>query len=85
MLLEYEKDIVSELKILNVHTVILYGSRARGDYNSHSDVDVIGFIDKGESFRIARFDKKISYFLIFLLKISKSSMIHILSFWVEKF
>lgn len=31
------------------HTVILYGSRARGDFNDSSDWDVIGFREVGQS------------------------------------
>lgn len=40
------------------HTIILYGSRARGDFTSTSDYDVAGIVKTGEKQRIARFDKK---------------------------
>lgn len=36
------------------HTVILYGSRARGDANDDSDWDVAGIRESGTLFRIAR-------------------------------
>lgn len=36
------------------HTVILYGSRARGDVSEESDYDVMGFRSEGEKFRDAR-------------------------------
>jgi predicted nucleotidyltransferase len=36
------------------HTVILYGSRARGDATAESDYDVLGVRDSGEAIRDAR-------------------------------
>lgn len=36
------------------HTVILYGSRSRGDWTEESDYDLIGFRDEGDKFRDAR-------------------------------
>ncbi|MNX77453.1 hypothetical protein D3C86_1089960 [compost metagenome] len=36
------------------HTVILYGSRARGDHSTHSDYDVLGIRQDGEACRDAR-------------------------------
>jgi predicted nucleotidyltransferase len=39
------------------HTIILYGSRARGDFTSTSDYDVAGIAKKGKKHRIARFDE----------------------------
>ena len=36
------------------HTVILYGSRARGDATERSDVDVLGIRETGDTFRIGR-------------------------------
>lgn len=49
--------IVEELKNkYHCHTVILYGSRARGDYTLTSDYDVAGISQAGEKQRIARFD-----------------------------
>lgn len=35
------------------HTAILYGSRARDDWDSTSDIDVIAFRDTGEHLRVA--------------------------------
>ncbi len=52
------QSIVDELTTLHhCHTIILYGSRARGDFTSASDYDVAGFTKKGEQTRIARFDE----------------------------
>ena len=34
------------------HTVILYGSRARGDFTAESDYDVVGIRGSGEEYRI---------------------------------
>ena len=51
------KDIIEELKTHGVHTIILYGSRARGDFTSSSDIDMLGFRDEGEEERIARWDE----------------------------
>lgn len=51
------RSIVEELKDkYHCHTVILYGSRARGDYTSTSDYDVAGISQSGVKHRIARFD-----------------------------
>lgn len=36
------------------HTVILYGSRARGTFSSHSDYDLLGIRTEGEDTRDAR-------------------------------
>ena len=53
------RSIIDELKNkYHCHTVILYGSRARGDYTAASDYDVAGIIKSGEKVRIARFDDK---------------------------
>ena len=35
------------------HTAILYGSRARGDWDAASDIDVIAFCDAGETGHLA--------------------------------
>lgn len=51
--------IVDELKtICHCHTIILYGSRARGDFTSTSDYDVAGITSVGDKKWIARFDEK---------------------------
>jgi predicted nucleotidyltransferase len=51
--------IIDELTSLyHCHTIILYGSRARGDFTSTSDYDVAGITKTGEKQRIARFDEK---------------------------
>lgn len=58
------KMIVTELITQrNCHTVILYGSRARGDFTSTSDYDVAGISKNGERQRIARFDKENNVYL----------------------
>lgn len=46
--------LVAELiKNHRCHTVILYGSRARGDFTNQSDYDVMGVRKAGKKFRIA--------------------------------
>ncbi|WP_233586861.1 nucleotidyltransferase domain-containing protein [Legionella sp. km772] len=51
--------IVEELTSLyHCHTIILYGSRARGDFTANSDYDVAGITKTGKKERIARFDEK---------------------------
>lgn len=53
------RSIVDELvSLYHCHTIILYGSRARGDFTSSSDYDVAGIAAVGEKKRIARFDEK---------------------------
>lgn len=47
--------VVDELtRVHGVHTVILYGSRARGDDTAESDVDVASFADVPQTLRDAR-------------------------------
>ncbi|CAM3017259.1 nucleotidyltransferase domain-containing protein [Legionella worsleiensis] len=59
-----KKDIVLQLiveeltSLYHCHTIILYGSRARGDFTSTSDYDVAGITKIGEKQRIARFDEQ---------------------------
>ena len=48
---ELINELVSKEKC---HTIILYGSFARGDYNSNSDIDVIGICQEGDFHRIVR-------------------------------
>ena len=53
------KTIIDELKTkYHCHTIILYGSRARGDHTSTSDYDVAGISSTKEQKRIARFDEE---------------------------
>ncbi len=42
------------LRVHGVHTLILYGSRARGDATAESDVDLAGFADVDATYRDAR-------------------------------
>jgi predicted nucleotidyltransferase len=52
------QSIVDELiSIHHCHTIILYGSRARGDFTSTSDYDVTGITENGKKQRIARFEE----------------------------
>ncbi|MBL7481407.1 nucleotidyltransferase domain-containing protein [Legionella bononiensis] len=52
------QSIVDELtSAYHCHTIILYGSRARGDSTATSDYDVAGITKTGEKQRIARFDE----------------------------
>ncbi len=43
------------------HTVILYGSRARGDATANSDYDILGVRKSGKRYRIA--EKRAGYYL----------------------
>ena len=53
------QSIIHELKTThNCHTIILYGSRARGDFSKTSDYDVAGITACGEKKWIARFDEE---------------------------
>lgn len=53
--MSFESDLVHELRTVHrAHTVILYGSRARGDFSDESDVDVVAFADVAETTRDAR-------------------------------
>ncbi len=38
------------VEVHRCHTVILYGSRSRGDFTDESDYDLVGFRDEGERF-----------------------------------
>lgn len=64
IIMSFKQDIVLDLiidelkSIHQCHTIILYGSRARGDYTETSDYDVAGIAASGEKKRIARFDEK---------------------------
>ncbi len=47
--------LIAEYKqVHQAHTIILYGSRARGDATAESDIDVAGFADVAETYRDAR-------------------------------
>ncbi len=61
-MIEVEKEtldsIIDELKSkYKCHTIVLYGSRARGQTTSTSDYDVIGVCKRGEKTRIAKKQK----------------------------
>lgn len=48
------KQLVYELiKKHRCHTVILYGSRARGDFTEQSDYDLMGVKKTGKKYRVA--------------------------------
>jgi predicted nucleotidyltransferase len=56
-------EIVTDLRNkYKCHCIILYGSRARGDFTSKSDYDVLGINAKGKKTRIAEYDKKHNIF-----------------------
>ena len=56
--------IIDELTLIHqCHTIILYGSRARGDYTITSDYDVAGISKEGEKQRIARLDQNNGVYL----------------------
>lgn len=72
------EDIINELIAYGAQTIILYGSRARGDFNTQSDIDIIAFRDEGESFRIARWDEQLKCYLdIFVETFSKFNESHL--------
>ncbi len=62
--LSWEQDnvlqsIIKELKMTyHCHTIILYGSRARGDFSKTSDYDIAGITTSGDKKWIARFDEE---------------------------
>lgn len=51
---ELKKKVVDLLQTQGCHTVLLYGSYARGEENETSDIDVMGFRDEGKSYRIGK-------------------------------
>lgn len=51
------EEIIQELKKISAHTIILFGSRARGDFTFFSDIDMMVFRDDIKSYKIARWDK----------------------------
>lgn len=69
------QSIIDELTSLyHCHTIILYGSRARGDSTPTSDYDVAGITKLREKKRIARFDEKHGvYHDIFVYPVRKGS------------
>jgi predicted nucleotidyltransferase len=53
--MEREAELIAELQREHaVHTIILYGSRARGDATAESDIDIASFADVAETTRDAR-------------------------------
>ncbi len=71
-------SIIDELKTKHhCHTIILYGSRARGDYTLISDYDVAGISSSGKKQRIARFDDKHQVYLdVFVYPESELSLLN---------
>ena len=49
-------------KDINIEKVILFGSRARGDFNSQSDIDLIIVSDGFENMSFFERVKKVSYY-----------------------
>lgn len=57
-------EIVDELRRqYNCHTVILYGSRARGDYTNKSDIDIAGFRKNENTIRVANYRSDFDVYL----------------------
>jgi len=53
--MDFDSDLVAELKRAHgAHTIIVYGSLARGDATPESDIDVAAFADVTETSRDAR-------------------------------
>lgn len=52
--LEIERIALSIMEAHGCHTMILYGSRARGDATSHSDVDILYVRENGPAVRDSR-------------------------------
>jgi len=52
---DFDPALIDELRrVHGVHTLLLYGSRARGDATPESDIDVAGYADVAETTRDAR-------------------------------
>lgn len=53
--MSFEESLIAELRrVHGVHTVILYGSRTRGEATAESDIDVACYADVGSTTRDAR-------------------------------
>lgn len=61
-------SIVEELQAsYHCHTIILFGSRARGDFNPTSDYNIAGITSLSDRKWVARFDEKHQVFYDFLI------------------
>src|SRR5512140_1895209 len=53
--MDLDSELIAEMRRAHgVHTLILYGSLARGDATRESDIDAAGFADVAETYRDAR-------------------------------
>jgi len=68
---------------LGVESVTLYGSVARGEAGSQSDVDILVVIDKGEAWRIRRSLYELIYPVIAVLGVDISLMVVRRSDWLD--
>jgi len=68
---------------LGVESVTLYGSVARGEAGSQSDVDILVVVDKGEPWRIRRSLYELIYPVIAVLGVDISLMVVRSDDWLE--
>src|SRR5437016_13691516 len=68
---------------LGVESVTLYGSVARGEAGSQSDVDILVIVDKGEPWRIRRSLYELIYPVIAVLGVDISPMVVRRADWLD--